>query len=303
MIELPRKNFDEIPVLADWVELCVIQESSVSKSHVQDFIQDVGIFVAEDAGDFVEESELSENDYLSSIVDNIWLELMRRKTTIGNGYPFRISRNNPIETKENSGSNLSYSFLLLCDLGRRYNLEAIQWDPDSGSSNQRLFEHVVAASLRASLRGTTVRFGWPREPDWPVSPSDRVKHLGALLQLDVEDLGGKVEPTHKDKGLDVVARLSFGDDGEGSIVLLAQCATGKNWKTKKGEPSLTDWQDLLKWKARLERAIVMPWRLERPDTYDRIARKFEAIVIDRPRLAAGGIDQFLGDGTAVEIAQ
>src|SRR5262249_38567337 len=129
------------------------------------------------------------------------------------------------------------------------------------SASGRLFEKVVEASSRGLLRGAVMRFGWPIEPGWPLAINDRIQLLGSGLGLELETLRGKTKKTDKDRGLDVAGRISFGDEGAGTIVLLTQCAAGKHWRKKTGQPALQRWQHLIQWNAHLLRAVAIPWRL------------------------------------------
>jgi hypothetical protein len=76
-----------------------------------------------------------------------------------------------------------------------------------------------------------------------------------------------------------------------------QCATGKHWKNKRGEPSFADWNDILQWQAQLVRGVAIPWRLLRPGELVKTYRHFDAVILDRPRLAAGAPDNYITPST------
>jgi hypothetical protein len=191
--------------------------------------------------------------------------------------------------------------LLICDIGRHYPNAQVELVPDSTSA--RLFEKIVEASVQGTLGGAASRFGWPREPDWPTAINDRVEVFAERLGLKLELLDGKTDPNDKDRTLDVAGRFSFGDDGDGCFIVLAQCALGKNWRQKRGEPTVEAWRNLIQWNAHLVRAVAIPWTLEEPYNYRRIFRHFDAaVVVDRPRLAAGAPDRHLVGPARDEIA-
>lgn len=185
--------------------------------------------------------------------------------------------------------------MLIADLSRSYVKTGVKIETNSTFS--QLFEKVVEAASQGLLQGRGARFGWPKETGWPTKINDRIRVLGDKIGVAVEELGGKTRPNDSDRGLDVVTQLSFGDKGPGTLFLLTQCATGKHWKKKRGEPSLADWGDIFRWDAHLLRAIAIPWRLDKSTDggFDRIRtfRYFDALVLDRPRLVAGWPDQHL----------
>ncbi len=89
---------------------------------------------------------------------------------------------------------------------------------------------------------------------------------------------------------------------DGSLTILTQCATGRsNWQTKRGDPAFTAWQGLLQWNSVLVRAIAIPWRLEGQWTRARAYQYFDAIVLDRPRLAAGHPDFHLDAAIGADL--
>ena len=308
MIDLPQLNVDEIQRAADWVEACVLfsPEGVLSQTDVSDQVLDSGLlgFFAEevfeeDAADWDEDAFGAKNS-ADGFAEQVWQVLADRSRTIAGGFPFKISA---ALVERESGSSWrdypAYSLLLISDIGRYYTEVSVRATADAA----RLFEKVVEASERGLLRGCSCRFGWPREPGWPKPVDERIGELGRILGLDVENLEGKTTVKDKDRGLDVVGRLSFGDDGEGSLVLLTQCALGKHWRKKRGEPALPEWRDVFKWHAQLVRAVAVPWRLEPPHDYRYTSRRFDAVVLDRMRLSAGRPDEFIAADVRSQIIE
>lgn len=295
MYDLPRLHIGALPVFADWVELCALTDPGgyISRAWVADVVRDAGLLGNVEEGGFAEDDlyggseDFSEQDALSTFTDELWRALERRARTVGPSYRYRVTSEKVERTVASWEAAPTHTLLLAYDIGRRYGLEA-------ADGVQRLFEVAVATAAKRLFGGSSVRFGWPREPDWPESVYDRVMRLADELGLEAEDLTGKLESKRKDIGLDVAVRHSFGDDGPGTILYLIQCATGKHWKGKTGEPSVTEWSDLLRWNSLLVRAVAVPWRLEPPDDYFRTFRRFDsAIVLDRLRLLSVDADDLL----------
>jgi hypothetical protein len=297
MFDLPELAVTDIGRFADWVELCALVEGdgTVSFANAADVLQDAGLVgnFRRDLypGDvsFLDDDVFSPDDATERFVEMVWLELTQRALAQGKGYPFTITADR-IERLRSWQEVPAFTMLLIMDLSRAYTgIDAIV-EPNTVSS--RLFEKVVEASLQGIVGGTSVRFGDPIEPGWPTKIDDRIRKLGELLGLSVERLEGKTRPRDKDRGLDVVGRLSFGDDGPATLFLLTQCATGKNWTKKRGEPSIEDWKDIFLWNGALLKAVAVPWRLDTSVfDYARVHRHFNgAVVLDRPRLIAGDPD-------------
>jgi hypothetical protein len=313
MFDLPSIDVDDTVRLADWVELCVFFGDSgvMSQADMADVVHDAGLLggmpedvLSDDASFRQEEEDFSSDDATERLAGAVWEHLETRSRGLKEGYPFAVEGDKLRLKVPSWRAAPAFAMLLVADISRVYELNA-QIEPDSESG--RLFEKVVEASQRGLLRGTAVRFGWPIEPGWPTPIDDRIGTLGERLGLGVERLTGKTRPQDKDRGLDVVARFSGGDDGPATFVLLTQCATGKHWKKKRGEPAISDWRDILRWDAQLLRAVAIPWRLDaridRGFHYVRTYRHFDAVILDRPRLVAGTPDRFLADDVKDQIVR
>lgn len=317
MFDLPDVSVDDLASIADWVELCALfsKQGEMSQLACSDVFIDKGM-LGPDAHDYfdddttyADDAVLSDDDAVDRFGELVWSQLSDRQTQLGEGYPFRVDSDLLTRRADHWDRTVAYATLLLADFSRRYKREVEKNQSktrkisiETGSGFPPLFEKVVEASLHGVLGGRSVRFGWPREPGWPKSINARVKRLANALELDTETLEGKTGTHDKDMGLDVVARLALGDDESGSMYVLTQCATGRNWRTKTGEPALARWRDLLQWKARLVRAIAIPWRLDADRDYWKATRLFDdAIIMDRPRLAYGQPDKHLAGETRKKL--
>jgi hypothetical protein len=119
--------------------------------------------------------------------------------------------------------------------------------------------------------------------------------LGERFDLEVENLSGKIDPNDKDLTVDVISRLSLGDEGPGTLIVLVQCATGRDWRKKRGEPTPGRWDDLLRWDAAIIGAVAVPFWLEARSERVRQFRHFgkNMLILDRPRLMSGSPDEQL----------
>lgn len=289
MIEQPSgialKDFN---AYADWIELCALidPDGVVSASDIQR--------VLGEEESFKDMDDMPEEDTKSSLVEQIWGFLKDRAVYLPTYYPFTIE-GDLIKRNIPSWNEIpSFTAMLLISNIARFDKEIIV-ERQGSLSFRQLFEKLVQAAKKGLFKGACARFGNPREPSWPTSIQKRIGQFGKEMRLDVEILTGKVEADDKDRTLDVAARLSFGDDGPGSVVFLTQCATGRHWRDgKRHEPVLEMWKDILVWNAQLLRVLAIPLWIGEAKEYSRCFRHFGgAIILDRPRLLAGTPDQFL----------
>ena len=288
MIYLPNSNIagrveviEDYDRLADWVELaCLFSDSSeVSFEDICETIHSAGL---------VEIDPEDEEDPISLICENIFRKLTFRSNSLACSYPFQVEKE-MIVRRSIWEENLCFTALLLADMLRFYEFERefIKYSKVKFTYN---FEKIVEACASSICHSKSVRFGWPRDKHlgWPTDIADRVNFMSE--KLDLKSKGwDRTQSKDKDIGLDVVARWRLSDDFPGQLILLIQCATGDNWKGKKGEPSLATWSNIVDWKARVVRGIAFPWRIDiGANALARISDEFEALILDRFRLLAGG---------------
>ena len=308
MIDLPPgSSVDRIPQVSDWVELACLMEDSnrISQDAVSRVLRASGlsglqrdeVFENEDRSTY--DGTWSDDESSVRATELIWYELARRRERIGEGFPFTTSADEIVLQGSGWTDFPAYTMLLVMDLGKVYFGPRVLVETDTYPS--RLFEKIVEACSFGLFGGPASRFGVPIEPGWPTGIDARVTRLGEELGITVEMLDGKTHAHDRDRGLDVAARLELAGNSDGSIVLLTQCATGANWLDKRGEPSLEDWRDLLQWNGKLLRGVAVPWRLEDPWSIKRAYRHFDAMILDRPRIAQGDPDRFLDDECKDEI--
>jgi hypothetical protein len=314
MFDLPNISVDAIGRFADWMEFCTVFEKGglVSRAKLADVACDSGLVgsLSSDLlpGDisYTDSDDFSEDDATERFAGIVFEELDNRKNQAGDAYPFTIERDSLRRSVDSWADVPAFGTLLIADLSRSYVKVGVKIETNSTFSH--LFEKVVEAASQGLLQGRGARFGWPKETGWPTKINDRIQVLGDKIGIEVNDLSGLTHANDKDRGLDVVTQLSFGDKGPATLFLLTQCATGKHWKKKKGEPSITEWADIFRWNAYLLRAVAIPWRLDKSTDsgFDRIRtfRHFDsALVLDRPRLVAGNPDRHLDTKMAKSMRQ
>src|SRR5258708_28887325 len=254
MISLPDTRFDvdDVERLADWVELSLLSVARdlVSIADIADILHD-SLLIEDDEAETQQQAAVSR-------ADAVLRSIRRRHASFGDGdgYPFYVE-GDAVVKRSTWQDNLCYTTLLVADLGRFYGSVHTDFDPKSPFA--RLFEKIVRAALQMVLGGTAVRFGVPREDDWPSGIEDRLERLASEFGLATDLPEEKTEPHDGDIGLDVAVRFRFGEEGVGAGILLTECAAGDNWLGKKGETSLTAWQPIAGWPSGLGTGMAVPW--------------------------------------------
>ena len=103
-----------------------------------------------------------------------------------------------------------------------------------------MFEQVSNVALKSYLNGEAITVGFPNAGNLP-------EQLDGIATMLNEDRGDKNPPIHaKDRGVDVIGWNSFGDSRRGQVIILMQCAAGKNWSLKK-QIILDVWSQYINW--------------------------------------------------------
>lgn len=180
--------------------------------------------------------EVKDTDRYEAAAEAAFAEIFERTTACGpEGYPFCTTPGRIAARKLAIDS--AYAFMLLLS----------RFGPNAGpepNQGAKLFEELCASALRTFLGGpgglaAAHVFGFPR----------RVDHTGFASALDElcarmdEGDGHRTRPktsSQKDAKLDVVAWKAFPDGKKGKLIIFGQCATGQDWKDKRGELSATE---------------------------------------------------------------
>lgn len=248
--------------LADWAELwCVINaDGRAPKSELN--------------------RALTEASFGDSAIDDLWLELTRRETLLGTEYPYNAGRGLLQRAPWRRG-HLTYIALLLLASGMTYDVARLTgW-----SEEAKLFEHIAARALNQYVSGEAHRIGWPREGEVPAGFAEMLQFLKD--ELNEEGPQGNVMnlfPEAKDGGVDVVAWRPFRDRRRGQLILLGQCAIGRNWNNKLNDFSMERWRRYLGSLVPPVRAFLTPYAGVGSSQWDGVALE-AGIFMDRMRIS------------------
>lgn len=225
--------------VADWLEASCLRNGRgrASRSEALDQLIDYGVPDHED------------------LCASAWLELNRRSTILGKAYPFRIGGTR-IERSSKSSGFLIYTMLLLLTIADLFQESRIKTQERKLVS--KLFEKVTAAALGRYVGGKSLCTGHPREEPVPSRFNDLLGYLSSELRESSRRLRA-LNPDTKDCKADVVVWRPFPDERGGQIVVMAQCATGKNWRTKLTELNVGLWERYIEFVVSPIRAFAIPF--------------------------------------------
>lgn len=215
MIELT--SIDDISIISDWAELNVIYyNTTLSKAKLVSLLEDNG---------YEEDVDYRGDEIFDSIIQ----ELEKRKYLYGNTPPYTIT-NSIISPLINWNDYPEYLLCLIFSYMGAANA-------NDGTS---LFEQVSNVALKSYLNGEAITVGFPNAGNLPA----QLDSIGTALN---EDRSDKNPPAHaKDRGVDVIGWSSFGDNRKGQIIILMQCAAGRNWNLKK-QIMVDVWSQYINW--------------------------------------------------------
>ena len=223
--------------------------------------------------DLEEDSGAPPDELIDALVADAAEEINERIATIGDGYPFSFDGTIITASTDWNKDALAYVFLLLISADGLPGLR----------TGRRHFEQVVTAALARYLQGESLRFGFPHRTPVPSHPNEAVNFLAEQIG-ERRIFTRQVKSSEKDMGVDAVAWKRFADSQPTKVVLLANCSTGADWKSKLGELSVDKWKRMIDFGCDPVRTFAVPWILSQAEWSDIV--DFGNMVLDRSRTAS-----------------
>lgn len=222
MFKLPHTPSPQAEVheLADFAELQCWINGSTSRREI---IADLGRVDDNDNNIGCDDDDDENSDFL----DEVMLEIERRESACGSGYPFKLDLEGTVLRfdKDNRGHrSIVYRYLLL---STRLNMKDDR--VQSGVDGSLLLEEISAQVLKNYLGTTRARsfiLGTSSTGKFP----DKVTALCRELREGTEfrKLDDAAVNANDDK-LDAVAWVPFSDLLPGQLIVFGQCKTGSTW--------------------------------------------------------------------------
>jgi hypothetical protein len=270
MLRLPLPATDELQ-LADWLELHVLASPDRNSSYVdlERTLRREGIIPDDD------------DESMERQLQDVSVELERRAIAAGRAYPFALTERSVV-LKDTVDRYVPYIFCL-----------CLSFFADQVSNRRpyprRMFEYLSCEAARNFVGGEVIRFGFPRQPqDLPPEFDLAVDELCKRIKEGTQFRKRRTSSS-KDDGLDVIAWRDFPDQADGKLLLVGNCASGKDWNVKLTELNPSGFCE--KWmfetpvsiRAGLVKAFFVPRRIKLSNWKD--TSRDAGVIFDRCRIA------------------
>ena len=246
MILFSIPDFSSSNAIADWVELYIcINQEEVSKAMLSSYIEESSGF------------EPREED-----VDGIWVELGFRELLYGEDPPFTVE-SQVVRCNFCWENHPEYITCLIF---------SVFGNPTNTTRSANLFEKISSKAAKNYLGGESLIYG--------TQSNMNVEELARCLN---ERFGYEPPSSRKDRNLDVVVWKPFGDNRKSQMIVLMQCAAGKNWKSKLTELSIRAWSRYINFACEPIRAFSVPIAISDNEVLEEISLD-GGLIIDRPRI-------------------
>lgn len=213
------KDLGDIHGLADWLEIIALtaRDSNSSRGDLERQVKRSGTI-----------EELSEDEAINHLLDEVFIELDGRSNAVGEAYPFIVTNSLVRRRDDFTTRYLPYIFCLCLSVFGSPKAAARGVDP------RLLFEHLASKCLESYLGGKSLVLGTGRLLE---DPSTTVRGFAGVVEQLAKFLGEgdgfKTQSTlsRKDDGIDVVGMKPIGGAAVSNLLVFGQCATGKDWQT------------------------------------------------------------------------
>lgn len=251
---------DNTTAIADWVEAeLYFENKEISRSFLYSQLTS---FIGED----IEEDQIAD----------VWLELEKRVQRIEIN---SISMTDSIIRYDPSTDDNAINEALLCF--------SIAYYKGFKNIDRKLFEYIAAHAIQSYFNGEVIINGFPPDKNVPKSFTDRVKFIAASIGCQIGDLP---DSDMKDGSVDVVLWKKPAETTKtpeqckiGSLVVLNQCASGKNWDMKLNEISIDLWRRYILFHVVPIKSFTLPFMIPVAD-WNKISSTFAGVLLDRARI-------------------
>ncbi len=264
------KHNSDLDIACDWVESSVVfDDERISKTDVVDLLLENGFYDSQ--------------DFATQFVDDVWSVLRVRAERIGDVSGLSVNGRRIKRTLEWRDFP-AYAFCLAISCAPMYAALRENADPVNQGA---LFEEFSENALKGVFPGWTInRVGW--------SP-DNTQRLGEIiddLTLNLREVAGAERDIHltnytNELGLDIIAFRPFQDSHASIPVLMFQCASGLDWKSKRKTPDLDIWRKVISFTSSPIRAMTIPYAFADARDFRRETTPINGICAERYRLLDG----------------
>ncbi len=219
---------------ADYVELiCLCTNDYISPSDIIDRLNDSGIQFSleeEKLDGEIGSRETEVNDTQEKWV-NIIFDLLRERIVIfGDSYPFIIDKQGiKLINGHKKSIQLFYIFLLISSSLKDFKKVQNFLTNDFESLSEKVLKEYLPKKALTKAFGVNTKYKG--------NAKTKILTLAKELNIDTKDryIEQISEKNSKEEGLDIIGWIPFEDKNPNSIIILGQCACGKEWKNKQFE--------------------------------------------------------------------
>jgi hypothetical protein len=263
MLAIPDETFHRATV-ADWVELKAVA-SLDGRIGFGTLISAMAL--TENEQDKIIDAENTREEQLVEMAQN---EIIRRRRAIGDDYPFRIDDKGHALHLTDPVTTVGSVYLFCLFLSHSFSSVIVPKElaPEVTNAIRDLFQACATVAAGGFVEGPAISFGWPRP--------EGEGFLTALHRVYRKFGDGRPHATPrpaaparvKDNGIDVIAWKRTRDTLPGTLYLVAQVASGADWKYKSVKADRKHFHDYWftdKPASQPHDAMFMPFELEPED--------------------------------------
>ncbi|MFN8671850.1 MAG: hypothetical protein U0457_07145 [Candidatus Sericytochromatia bacterium] len=266
-IKEPSEAKNIYHIYADYIELLsLFSKDPISKSDISSRIgiSENSYKEIEDEkldGDFGETvSEIA--DKKESLIDILFDYLNERKNSLNNFYPFIIDKKS-IKLKNENLNKMEqlYIFLLLSSSLKDFK--------KIGSILTTEFELISEYALKRYLPSNAIVRALGSSTYYKGNAKTKIEILAKELNVETKNRAIKQisDKNTKEEGLDIIGWIPFNDNNPNSIIILGQCACGKEWDGKQMETRRYE-NFLESYKHPFLHALFMPYLLSKKGRFE-----------------------------------
>jgi len=260
-VKMPNEAKSKQHIYADYVELiCLFSNDYISQSDVVDRMQDSG-----EEFDFPNPTDgniglidAQKYDLAEKSINVIFEYIEERKTIYQNVYPFETDSEKGIKLVERNTlteQQLLYLYLLLAS-----SLKSFRKLTTAITSE---FEILSESVLKSYLPSHAKVLNFANNNVYKGNTKEKIKQLANDINLDCnnDEIEQISDHNSKEEGLDIVAWIPFEDNNPNTIIILGQCACGKDWFGKQNETFR--YENFLKcYRQPFTHSVFMPYDLK-----------------------------------------
>lgn len=242
----PITNTTSKTSIADWAEWYVNHsQQSLSKSDLSNKI-----------------AAATSSDVADNFLDSIWIELGNRQRLYGPNSPIKVTPR-LLESRFPWTQNPAHMACLIF---------SVTGNIDGTGNAGQLFEEVSSVALKKYINGEVVTCGFPMKHD--------AQSLAGMVK---EEFTKHYPKFRKDRNLDVIAWRPFNDGRPSQLIILMQCAAGKNWRDKTNELNTKAWQSYINFLSPPLKSFTLPDIISDAERFEDYSHN-AGILFDRSRI-------------------